>query len=74
MADHFSDSEEQILPRRLTVRIRQAVEMLGVSRSKIYELIQQGEIEVIKVGSSTLLPVDGLEKFVEKRRRASSTS
>ena len=74
MVDQFSEHDAQVLPRRLTVRIPQAVEMLGVSRSKIYELIQQGEIEVIKVGSSTLLPVDGLVRFVEKRRRASSTS
>ena len=60
--------------QKLTVRIPQAVEMLGIGRSKIYELIHEGEIEAIKVGSSTLLPIEGLQRFVERRRRAKSPS
>lgn len=48
----------------LTVRIREACRMTGIGRSKFYELIQEGEIEVIKVGGMTLVPIAGLEAFL----------
>jgi excisionase family DNA binding protein len=57
---------DQIAP--LTVRIREACRLTGIGRSKLYELIASGDIEVIKVGSMTLVPVDGLRAFLEARR------
>jgi excisionase family DNA binding protein len=57
-------------PPRLTVRIREACRMTGIGRTKIYELIQEGEIETIKVGAMTLIPVAGLERFIEARRQS----
>jgi excisionase family DNA binding protein len=54
----------------LTVRIREACRMTGIGRSKLYELIQEGEIEVIKVGGMTLVPVNALETFLEAHRGA----
>lgn len=54
--------------RRLTVRIREACHMTGIGRSKLYELIQAGEIEVIKVGTMTLVPVASLEAFLASHR------
>jgi len=56
----------------LTVRVKQACELIGIGRSKLYELIAAGEIETIKVGSATLIPVTSLASFVESRRNASS--
>lgn len=55
-------------PQRITVRIREACRMTGIGRSKFYELIQEGEIETIKVGAMTLIPVAGLEKFLDAHR------
>ncbi|MEG3151039.1 helix-turn-helix domain-containing protein [Sphingomonas sp. ZT3P38] len=55
-------------PEILTVRIKDACRITGIGRSKLYELIEQGEIEIIKVGSMTLIPVDGLRAFLEARR------
>ena len=52
----------------LTVRIREACRMTGIGRSKFYELIQEGEIEVIKVGGMTLVPVAELESFLAMYR------
>ena len=56
----------------LAVRVKQACELIGIGRSKLYELIAAGEIETIKVGSATLIPVTSLASFVESRRNASS--
>jgi excisionase family DNA binding protein len=43
--------------------------MTGIGRSKLYELIAAGEIDVIKVGSITLIPTAALQHFVERRRK-----
>ena len=52
----------------LSVRIKEACRITGIGRSKLYELIVAGDIEVIKVGSMTLVPVDALRNFLEVRR------
>ena len=56
------------LAKPLTVRIRDACRMTGIGRSKIYELIAQGEIETIKIGAITLVPVAGLEDFLHRQK------
>ena len=52
----------------LTVRIREACRMTGIGRSKFYELIQEGSIEVIKVGGMTLVPIAELEALLAMHR------
>lgn len=51
----------------ISVRIPEAVRLTGISRSRIYELMRDGEIEFAKVGSSTLILVDSLRKFIRSR-------
>ena len=55
-------------PAPLTVRVVVAAEMLGIGRTKIYEMIAGNEIEVIKLGSATLIIVASLEAFIERQR------
>ena len=55
-------------PDRITVRIKEACRITGIGRSKLYELIAEGEIGIIKVGVMTLVPVSELERFVGRRR------
>jgi len=45
----------------LTVRITMAVQLTGISRSRIYELIESGDLEVVKVGRTTLIPYKSLK-------------
>jgi excisionase family DNA binding protein len=52
----------------ISVRIPMAVRATGLSRSKIYELIAQGEIETAKVGRATVVFVDSLRKFLDRKR------
>jgi excisionase family DNA binding protein len=54
--------EKEIEP--LTVRISTAVRITGLSRSRIYELIQSGDIKTIKVGRATLIPFRSLKTLV----------
>ncbi|MGK2910486.1 MAG: helix-turn-helix domain-containing protein [Sphingobium sp.] len=56
-------------PERLTVRIKEACRMTGIGRSKLYELIAEGEIDIVKVGTMTLIRVDSLKALTEGRRQ-----
>lgn len=49
----------------IAVRVSDAVKMIGLGRSKIYELIASGDIEIVKVGAATLIPVASLRKLIE---------
>jgi excisionase family DNA binding protein len=53
----------------LTVRIPVAVQLTGIGRSKLYQLIAAGEVETVKVGASTLVSVASLKRLIETRRR-----
>jgi excisionase family DNA binding protein len=53
----------------MTVRIPVAVQLTGIGRSKLYELIAAGEIETVKVGASTLITVASLRRLIQRARR-----
>ena len=59
---------EDAVLRPLTVRIREACRLTGIGRSKLYELIGAGEIEIVKVGTITLIPIHSLQRFLELRK------
>jgi hypothetical protein len=52
----------------LTVRIPTAVAMTGICRSKLYELIRSGDLEVAKVGTATLVKVESLKRLIDGNR------
>jgi excisionase family DNA binding protein len=58
---------EEAVFRPLTVRVREACRLTGIGRSKFYELIAAGEIEIVKVGTITLVPVTSLTKFLRRK-------
>lgn len=48
----------------LAVRIPDAVRVTGIGRSKLYELIASGEIETVKIGRCTLVPMVSLRRLL----------
>jgi excisionase family DNA binding protein len=56
-------------PERITVRIKEACRITGIGRSKLYELIAEGEIDIVKIGTMTLIPVDSLRTLTDGRRQ-----
>ena len=54
--------ERKIEP--LTVRVSTAVRITGLSRSRIYELIQSGDLETVKVGRATLIQFGSLKALI----------
>ena len=53
----------------VAMRVPEACRYLGIGRSTLYVLIGEGEIEYIKLGSSTLVLTESLRSLVERRRK-----
>jgi excisionase family DNA binding protein len=50
---------------RLLLDITDAMELTGLGRSKLYELIATGQLGSVKVGARRLIPADELQRFVD---------
>ncbi|MBU6206390.1 MAG: helix-turn-helix domain-containing protein [Alphaproteobacteria bacterium] len=53
----------------MTVRIPTAIQLTGIGRSKLYQLIASGEIETVKIGASTLITVASLRRLTQPQAR-----
>ena len=43
---------------------------LGVGRSTIYQLVQQGDLEVVHIGRAARIPVDAVHDYVRRLRQS----
>lgn len=50
---------------KLAFTVAEACHAVGIGRSKLYELIGEGRIEIRKIGSRTIIPADSLRALVE---------
>jgi excisionase family DNA binding protein len=67
-------NDELIERGRLLYRPIEAAEQLGISRTKLYELIAAGEIPAVVVGKRMRIPVSALREWVERRVAEVQTS
>lgn len=51
----------------LLYRPAEAAAAIGVSRSRMYELIASGEIPSVRIGGTLRVPVDGLRRWVARK-------
>jgi excisionase family DNA binding protein len=49
----------------LLYRISDAASLLGISRSNVYHLLNEGRLTSVRIGSRRLIPRAALESFVE---------
>ena len=52
----------------ICVRINDAARMIGIGRTKLYELIATGEIETVKIGNATRVTTASLHGLVDRQR------
>lgn len=51
------------------VSISAASKALSLGRSKVYELIQSGDLDVVKIGRRALIPADSIRALVANLER-----
>jgi len=52
-------------PQSLLLRPEAAAAMLGIGRSKMFELIACGSVETVTIGRSRRVPHDALRRYVD---------
>ncbi len=53
---------------KMLLPIPDAAETLGIGRSRLYELMDAGQIESVYIGRRRLVPAQALEAYVESLR------
>jgi excisionase family DNA binding protein len=53
---------------RLLLTVAEAAQRLGISRSRMYELIAAGQIDTLHIGRLHKVPVEALEAFVKRHQ------
>lgn len=49
----------------IAVTVREAVNICGISRAKLYELIRSGDLKIRKCGSRTLIRYEDLQNLID---------
>jgi excisionase family DNA binding protein len=62
-ATHRNRVERRKFPA-IAVRPKDAAEMCGLSESRLYELLLNGELSALKSGSATLITVASIEAYL----------
>lgn len=55
------------LSERMAFSVREAGEMVGVSKDAIYALIRTGDLPSLKIGQRTFIRREALAHFLEQR-------
>lgn len=58
----------------LCLGVKDAATFIGLSKSRLYELIGDGSIEARKLGARTVVPVASLRAYVESAPRLSEAA
>lgn len=51
----------------ICVRINDAARMIGIGRTKLYELIASGELETVKIGNATRVTTASLNALIRRK-------
>ena len=55
------------IPQARLVSIETATKLLGIGRTTVYDLINRGELRSTKIGRRTLLAVEDIDAFVDRK-------
>jgi excisionase family DNA binding protein len=57
---------------RLLLTPAEAATVLGIGRSKVYELLQTGQLESVHIGACRRVPADAVHSFLRSLRATAS--
>ena len=58
----------------ITVTIDDACDIIGIGRSKLYEMVRTGELRAVKVGGRSLIVVASIRAAIERAIAASAAA
>jgi excisionase family DNA binding protein len=61
-AEHAKFQVAKSMPRLLA--IKQAIYELGISRTALYELIEDGRLKTVKIGRRRLVPIEAINELI----------
>jgi excisionase family DNA binding protein len=67
---HLRQPDAAGMPPRVLLTPEEAAQSLGISRSKLYELLRAGAIDSIQIDRLRRIPVQALHEFVARLREA----
>jgi excisionase family DNA binding protein len=69
MAGAGTGAADIVVPSQtVCVRIDRAMRMLDIGKTKLYELIADGELETIRIGRRTLIMQQSIDDLIERLR------
>ena len=60
-------------PGGVLLTVPQVAEALAIHRATVYDLMNRGELESVKLGSARRVPRDALEDFVRRLREEAAS-
>jgi excisionase family DNA binding protein len=70
MHDSTAPDSADLGTEQVSYRVRRAAELLSISERKCWQLVDQGDIESVKIGRARLIPRAALLAYVERLRSA----
>lgn len=64
--DNHTTSSEQ-LQGKIALRPKEAAQLIGVGMNRIYQLCHQADFPSVRVGSSFIIPVDALCRWLDRQ-------
>lgn len=66
--EHLRDQALRSTIEPVAMRVPDACRYVGISRSTLYVLIARREVEIVKLGRSTLVVTESLRRLINSRR------
>ena len=58
---------EAVKTKKLTLSVTEAAEVMGVSRTTMYQLVKLKGFPTVQIGNRVLVSIKGLEKWVDEQ-------
>lgn len=71
---HLREQNARTRIEPIAMRVPDACRFVGIGRSTLYVLIARGEVEIVKLGSSTLVVTESLRQLVARRRKPGTSA